>query len=83
MAILLQPSLFAWEEIEELGHLHRLTLVLESLPDEPLMRKLERARGKGRNDYPIRGLQKMKLRCRKLAAASSMRPDPTRHLPDT
>ena len=54
MAIIPQPQLFSWTEIENLGDLERLQLLLEHLPDEPLMRALEKARGRGRNDYPVR-----------------------------
>ena len=54
MAIIPQSSLFGWEKIEAASDLDRLKLVLSVLPDEPLMRKLEELRGKGRNDYPIR-----------------------------
>ena len=54
MAIIPQKQLFCWEEIEALGDLKRLVLVLRHLPDEALMRRLESARGKGRDDYPIR-----------------------------
>ena len=54
MAIIPQKSLFQWNEIESLGDLERLQLVLRHLPDEALMRHLERDRGKGRDDYPIR-----------------------------
>jgi hypothetical protein len=31
-------------------------MVLESLPDEELIRKLEKKRGKGRDDYPLRAM---------------------------
>jgi len=48
MAILPQPSLFSWQEIDALDDLHRLRLVLGALPDEALMRRLERDRGRGR-----------------------------------
>ena len=41
MAIIAQKRLFGWEEIEELGDLKRLALVLEHLPDEKLMKVLE------------------------------------------
>ena len=54
MATIPQKSLFSWKEIEALGDLERLRLVLEWIPDEALMRVLERERGKGRNDYPVR-----------------------------
>lgn len=56
MAIIPQQRLFAWDEIENLGDLERLQLVLETMPDEELMRELERERGRGRNDYPIRAV---------------------------
>ena len=37
MAIIAERSLFGWKEIEELGDLERLHLVLSNLPDEELM----------------------------------------------
>ncbi len=51
MAVIPQKSLFAWSDVENLGDLERLVLVVENLPDEELMRALERNRGKGRDDY--------------------------------
>jgi len=54
MAIISQKYLFGWKEIEDLGDLERLRLVLDHLPDENLMRRLERERANGRDDYPIR-----------------------------
>jgi hypothetical protein len=54
MAIIPQISMFRWEEIESLGDLERLRLVLEYMPDEELMDKLERERKNGRDDYPVR-----------------------------
>jgi len=56
MAIIPQMKLFEWNEIQTLGDLERLRLVLEYMPDEELMRTLERNRGKGRDDYPIRAM---------------------------
>jgi hypothetical protein len=56
MATLPQPLLFDWKEIEEKGDLSRLELLLNNLPDEDLMRKLEADRGKGRDDYPVRAM---------------------------
>ena len=56
MAIIPQKRLFHWDEVEQLDDLHRLRLVLEHLPDEELMRVLEKERGLGRNDYPIRAV---------------------------
>jgi len=40
MAIIPQPNLFSWKNVEAESDLSRLELVLEALPDEPLMRKL-------------------------------------------
>ena len=54
MAIIPQRGLFSWQEIDALDDLHRLRLVLGALPDEALMRQLERERGQGRDDYPVR-----------------------------
>jgi len=56
MAIIPQMSLFSWTDLEELGDLDRLRLVIEYMPDENLMRILEKARNNGRNDYPIRAV---------------------------
>ncbi|GAB6172660.1 MAG: transposase [Ruminiclostridium sp.] len=56
MAIIPQLKLFSWNEIEELGDLERLRLVIEYMPDENLMRLLEEKRGKGRDDYPVRSM---------------------------
>jgi len=56
MAIIPQQTLFAWSEIENLGDLERLRLVIEYMPDEKLMDKLERERKNGRDDYPVRAM---------------------------
>ncbi len=56
MAIIAQRQLFGWNQIDELGDLARLRLVLEHLPDEELMRALEARRRGGRDDYPIRAM---------------------------
>ena len=56
MAIIPQKSLFGWQEINELGDLERLNLLLESLPDENLVKTLENERFRGRNDYPVRAV---------------------------
>ena len=47
MATIPQRQLFCWRQIEELGDLERLRLVLDYLPDESLMRILERNRSHG------------------------------------
>lgn len=56
MAIIPQITLFEGIEYENLGDLERLKLVLNYMPDEELMRKLEEKRGNGRDDYPIRAM---------------------------
>lgn len=55
MAIVPQ-KLFGWKEIEELGDLERLVLILETLPDEKLVKAMERERFRGRDDYPVRAV---------------------------
>ncbi|MGC5376551.1 hypothetical protein ACPXAO_23895, partial [Salmonella enterica] len=55
-AIIPQMSLFSWTDLDELGDLDRLRLVIEYLPDEKLMKTLESQRKNGRNDYPIRAV---------------------------
>jgi len=54
MATIPQPHLFSWRQIDSASDLDRLRLVLDALPDEPLVRFLEERRGRGRDDYPIR-----------------------------
>jgi transposase len=56
VAIIPQKKLFDYQEIQPLGDLERLRLVLKYLPDEEFMRHLENERGKGRDDYPIRAM---------------------------
>ena len=45
-----------WSEIENLGDLERLNLVLKYMPDEELMRELEKETRNGRDDYPVRAM---------------------------
>lgn len=45
--------LFAWDELDDSPTLGDIQLLLESLPDGKLLDSLQRARGKGRSDYPI------------------------------
>jgi hypothetical protein len=54
MAKIPQTGLFQWKQIDTASDLDRLRLVLEALPDEPLVRLLEQRRDRGRDDYPIR-----------------------------
>lgn len=54
MALYPQAFLFGWQDVEARSELDRLRLVLATLPDEVLVRRLEVARGRGRDDYPVR-----------------------------
>jgi len=56
MLIIPQLSLFSWQDLEELGDLERLVIVLDTVPDEALMGQRETARGRGRNEYPVRAM---------------------------
>ena len=46
--------LFSWSDVEKLPEHRRLELVLDALPDEGMLAALEAARGRGRDDYPVR-----------------------------
>jgi hypothetical protein len=52
--IISQYTFFDYSELEILGDLERLQLTLEGIDDEELMRRLEKRRGNGRNEYPVR-----------------------------
>jgi hypothetical protein len=56
MAIIPQPELFSWDQVEASSDMERLRWALESMPDETLMRTLEAARKGRRDDYPIRAV---------------------------
>jgi len=53
LAIIMQQNLFSWQEVEELGDLERLKLVIETMPDRELIQALEKRRKGKRDDYPI------------------------------
>lgn len=62
MAKLPQNALFGWQDdLGNLGDLARLKLVMDSMPDESLMQKLEKERGKGRDDFPVRAMWNLVL----------------------
>ena len=56
MAIIPQPDLFSWDQVDASSEMDRLRWVLDAIPDEPLMCALEAARKGRRDDYPIRPL---------------------------
>src|SRR5277367_7145959 len=45
--------LFAWDSLEDSPSLQTIKDLLAALPDGKLLDSLRRARGKGRNDYPV------------------------------
>ena len=47
-----QP-LFAWGELEDCPTLATIGDALDTLPDQQLLAGLEKARGHGRDDYPV------------------------------
>jgi hypothetical protein len=53
MAKVYQKSLFSWKDIDDLGDLERLDLVMDHIPDQKLISVLHQARRNGRNDHPI------------------------------
>jgi Transposase DDE domain/Transposase domain (DUF772) len=53
LRIHLTKPLFAWDVLEDSPTLTTLRAVLEAIPDAPLLDSLRRARGKGRDDYPV------------------------------
>jgi len=56
MAVIAQKQIFSWTMVDVSSDLRRLELVLSSIPDEALMRKLELERKGRRDDNPIRSL---------------------------
>jgi hypothetical protein len=54
--IQIQKPLFAWDCLEDHPILATIKQLLETIPDGKLIEGLEAARGKGRNDYPLRTL---------------------------
>lgn len=53
--MILHPAkpLFDWESLEDSPSLQTIKDLLAALPDAKLLESLRRARGKGRNDYPV------------------------------
>lgn len=60
MAIIHERNLFSWkdfqDDVQNLGDLERLNLVIKTLPDQKLINTLSILRGNGRNDYPIKAI---------------------------
>ena len=56
MAKIPQRSLFNWNAIEAKSDLERFYLVRDNLPDGPIAIALEKIRGNGRDDFPVRAM---------------------------
>ena len=56
MKIISQLSLFDDTFEENLGDLFRLQTILAALPDEKLIQKLQKIRGKGRNEWSVEAM---------------------------
>jgi len=56
MAIIHQPGLFSWDQVEAASDMDRLRVLLDALPDEDVMRALEAERKGRRDDYPLRAM---------------------------
>ncbi len=54
MRIQRTKPLFAWDCLEDSPTLKTIKLLLDVIPDEPLLDSLQQTRGKGRNDVPLR-----------------------------
>ncbi len=61
MQIYVNQYLFAWDALEDSPSLRTLQEFFEAIPDEQLIHSLQKARGKGRNDYPVRVLWRVLL----------------------
>src|ERR1700722_13733868 len=53
MAKVYQINMFSWKDIDDLGDLERLKLVIDHLPDQKLIYILDEFRENGRKDNPI------------------------------
>jgi hypothetical protein len=53
MKIAITKPLFAWDALEDSPSLKSIRVLLEAIPDQPLLESLRQARGKGRDDYPV------------------------------
>lgn len=56
MQLYVTDPLFAWARLEDHPELSTLRQLLEILPDQALLDGLDAARGKGRDDFPVRVL---------------------------
>ncbi len=59
--------LFAWGELEDSPQRRTLREILASLPDQPVLDGLQKARAQGRDDYPVPvlwGVLLVSIRCR-------------------
>lgn len=56
MKIISQMSLFGYNKNDNLGDLERLQMIIDYMPDDRIIHKLYKMRGKGRNDWPVEAM---------------------------
>ncbi len=56
MGIHATKPLFAWDELEDSPSLKTIKQLLDTIPDDELLVSLNAARGRGRDDFPVRVL---------------------------
>lgn len=56
MHVSISKPLFAWDALEDSPSLQALRALIEAIPDHELLASLNEARGKGRDDYPVKVL---------------------------
>ena len=54
VATIVHQSLFSWTDLDRSCDLDRFVMVLDAIPDEPVVLALEALRGHGRNAFPVR-----------------------------
>ena len=54
VATIVHQSLFSWTDLDRSCDLDRFAMVLDTIPDEPVVLALEALRGHGRNAFPVR-----------------------------
>jgi len=54
VATIVHQYLFSWTDVDRSSDLDRFAMVLEAIPDEPVVLALEALRGHGRNRFPVR-----------------------------
>ena len=56
MSKIIQQKIFSWKNVEKSREIERLMMVIETMPDEELMKDLVSVRKGRRDDFPIRAV---------------------------